>query len=155
MYEKMYEQTESMFKPLTDIMSINLETLNTIREKQLDLVSGVMADTIEHAKGLSGTTDMDTICDAQKSYWETVQEKVSASTKDTFELLSDSQEKIVEMVQESVVWPEIPAWSDLVAAEPAKTEAKKASGKKATGKKKPAIKTAAKVAPQQTETIVD
>jgi|GEM_PF-1494489 len=145
MYEKMYQQAESLLKPFGDIMSLNFEVMDAIREKQADFLSGMLLDSIEHVKDLSGQTSLELICEVQKKYWESVQEKVSANTQDSYTLLSDSQEKLGEVIQGVVSWPEMPSWSDIISPDAVKAPAKKSASprKSAAKKKSPASKAVA------------
>lgn len=160
MYEKFYEQAESMFKPMSAILSANLEVLDALRIKQTDLINNMVADGVELARELAGNTSADAIYSAQKSYWESVQDKLSANARDSFELLSETQEKVGDMLQESFSWS---GWNAPAEEAPAKPQAAKPAAKKAAkpaaSRKKPAPKPAVtspetESAPEPTQTEI-
>lgn len=128
MYEKVFEQAGSFFKPMSDIFQLNAETLDTLRVKQTDLVQEVVADSIEYAKGVSKPNlDVDTFVEAQQAYWEGLRSKITSNAQDSYDLISDAQGKVGELIQG--------AWEVAPAAVASKVEA--------APKKKPAAKKAA------------
>ncbi|WP_028886428.1 phasin family protein [Teredinibacter turnerae] len=152
MYEKIYEQADSFFKPITDILTISLETMDTFREKQTAFVSDVVADGIEYAKGVGDHGgNMETFYSAQKSYWENVQTKMSCNAKESMALLSETQEKITEVIQDSSPWFEDkPVKKAAKSVAPAKAS-KPATKKKATAKAAPKAASAVKADPVKAE----
>lgn len=161
MYDKMLEQAESFFKPVNDILQLNVEAFDTIRVKQTDLVNDVLADSIEYAKGLgTPSLDVDSYITAQQSYWQGVQSKITHSAQDSYDLLNDVQGKVGGLIKG--------AW-DLSESKPANnTVAKNADSKsktvtkdaapaaikaKAPAKKKPVAKKVAKTDTKKTETV--
>ncbi|WP_052692040.1 phasin family protein [Teredinibacter purpureus] len=158
MYEKLYEQVETLFKPFSDLMSINIETMDAVREKHVDLVNTLMERGLEHAKGMSTQQGLDDVFGMQQQYWESVQQTVSASAKDAFVLLNDSHEKMGEMLGVGYTWSDVPVSDpaplkpakEAVKNEPVKTVRKKtAAGKKA----KPSARNIS--AAKQTDLVTD
>jgi len=138
MYGKLFETADSFFKPINDLLAINAQALDAMREKQVDLVNEVMADSIEYAKGIAKPSlDMDTFVATQQNYWQGLQTKISSSAQDNYDLIADVQGKMGDLLQEvfdsSVL--ENPFAEDVaVDAKPAvkkKSPAKKASAKAA------------------------
>ncbi|TVZ39717.1 phasin protein [Alteromonadaceae bacterium 2753L.S.0a.02] len=142
MYEKIYEQADSFFKPINEIFAINIETLDALREKQTELVNDMVADGIEYAKGVGGYQSVESLYSAQKQYWESLQNKISNNAKDALALLNESQEKIGEVIQESATWLDSKATPVASKASLPKKASKPAAKKKA----------APKAAPKQEET---
>lgn len=136
MYEKVFEQAESFFKPMTEIFELNAEALDNLRVKQADLVNEVLVDSIEYARGLSKPNiDIDSFVETQQAYWEGLRSKLTTNAQDSYELISDVQGKVGELLQGAFDTQE------LAALTPAKP--------KAPAKKKPAAKKAApKAAPK-------
>ncbi len=131
MYDKVFDQAGSFFKPMTDIFQLNAETLDTLRVKQTDLVQEVVADSIEYAKGVSKPNlDIDTFVGAQQAYWEGLRNKLTTSAQDSYDLISDAQGKVGELLQGAMEVTVSAAAAPKVEAAPAP-------------KKKPAVKKAA------------
>lgn len=134
MYDKIYEQADSFFKPINDILSINIETMDALREKQTELVNGVVADGIEYAKGVGAHQSVESFYTAQKQYWESLQSKLSTNAKDAMTLFNESQEKIGEVIQESATWLDEKHAPVATKASPPKKASKPAAKKKAAPK---------------------
>lgn len=152
MYEKIYEQADSFFKPISDILSISLETMDAFREKQTAFVSDVVADGIEYAKGVGDHGgNMETFYSAQKSYWENVQTKMSSNAKESMALFTETQEKITEVIQDSSPWFEDkPVKKAAKSVAPAKAS-KPAAKKKIAAKPAPKAAATAKAEPVKAE----
>ncbi|WP_086931045.1 phasin family protein [Agarilytica rhodophyticola] len=158
MYEKMLEQAESFFKPMSDFVQFNVETLDTIRVKQADLANGVLADSIEYAKGMSvPSLNLDSYVNAQKSYWQNIQSKINTNAQDNYQLLNDMQGKVDGLLKD--VWNvyKTPSANDssTKASTPKKAPTKENTPAqvkaKAPAKKKPVAKKAPKVAAAKTD----
>lgn len=130
MYDKVFEQAGTFFKPMTAILELNAEAFDTLRTKQADLLNEVVADSIEYAKGFSKpNSDVDTFIESQTAYWEGLRDKLTTNAQDSYELLSETQGKVGELISGAFEAPiEAP---------------------KAPAKKKPAAK---KAAPKKAET---
>eukprot|EP01026_Neomeris_dumetosa_P035282 TRINITY_DN28237_c0_g1_i2.p1 TRINITY_DN28237_c0_g1~~TRINITY_DN28237_c0_g1_i2.p1 ORF type:complete len:146 (-),score=20.17 TRINITY_DN28237_c0_g1_i2:46-483(-) len=125
MYDKVIEQAESFLKPMNEIFELNAETLDALRVKQTDLVNEVLSDSIEYAKSFSKPNlDMDSFVETQQSYWEGLRSKLTNNAQDSFDMISDAQGKVSELL--TVAW-----------------EVKEMEVKKTVAKKKPAAKKAA------------
>ncbi|SMF08288.1 Phasin protein [Alteromonadaceae bacterium Bs31] len=144
MYDKYLQQSESMLKPFTEIMSINLEAMDAIREKQLELLNDVMKESLQHASDINGQSTIESFVSANKSYWDTMQSKFSENANEAIALLKASQEKISEKVQQTSAWSEMPFWSDILQAGQQSVQGKKAVVKKSPAKRK--VKAAAQEA---------
>jgi len=101
MYQKVFEQAaESFLKPMTEIFELNAEALDTLRVRQADLVNEVVADSIEYAKGMSKPNiDIDTFVETQQVYWEGLRSKITTNAQGSYELISDMQGKVGELLQ--------------------------------------------------------
>lgn len=138
MYGKMFEQAESFLKPMNDIWALNVEVLDTLKSKQTDLFNEVVEDTFEFAKGMiKPDMNIDSIVDAQQSYWEELGSKISNNAQDNIALLSGVQEKVGDVFKVAIDTSSIDATNDaaIVEAKPVKsTPKKKAAAKKAPAK---------------------
>ncbi|VUD69030.1 hypothetical protein TDB9533_04394 [Thalassocella blandensis] len=129
MYEKVFEQAESFFKPFNDMIALNMEALDKIREQQTELYNELMADGIEYAKDLSKPSlDIAEIFASQQSYIEGVKDKITASAYSSYDCWADAQGKSGEL------WQSALDNSAKDMSPPPAAPKKKASAKKATKK---------------------
>ncbi len=100
MYDKVFEQAGSFFKPMTDILELNVEIMETLRNKQTDLVSEVVSDSIEYAQGVSKPDmDVDSFVERQTAYWEGLRDKLTNNAQDSYEMISQAQGRVGELLQ--------------------------------------------------------
>lgn len=144
MYEKVFEQAaESFFKPIGEIMALNVEAFDSLRAKNTDLMSEVVNESIEYAKGLvKPNMDLEAFVQGQQSFYEGLRAKLSDNVQYNYDLLADMQGKVNELW--AGAWDAGKEVSASAVAEVVKPKAESAS-KKATA---PAKKAAAKAAPR-------
>jgi len=143
MYEILFGQADSLFKPLSHILSLNLKAIDSVREKQIDVLSRIVDQGVGHAKTFSTEPSIESFCSIHQAYWGVVQETLSASVKDTFELWTDTQAKVGDILRASNSGSDITKQERAVAGPLAAAEqavSKKAVSKPATGRKKPTPK---------------
>lgn len=97
MFDKIVEQAQSASKPFGEFMSLNAETMEKLAEKQTALFTTMMNDGIEYAKEMAAQKDLAGFYETQKSYAEGLQEKVVSNAKETYELMTDTSEKMSEL----------------------------------------------------------
>ncbi len=119
MFDKIVEQAQSASKPFSEIMSINAEVMEKLAEKQTSLFTGMMNDGIEYAKDLASQKDLAGIYETQKTYAEGLQEKMMTSAKETYEIMTDTSEKVSEIVNGA--FSEIKKFDAAVAPQATKT----------------------------------
>ncbi|GLS27535.1 phasin family protein [Marinibactrum halimedae] len=98
MFDKIVEQAQSAYKPLSEMMTINAEAMEKLTEKNTTLFTGMMNDGITYAKDLAAQKDLAGIYETQKSYAENIQEKVMSAAKDSYSLMTDTSEKVGEIL---------------------------------------------------------
>lgn len=101
MYEKFFEQAESLMKPFNEMVAINMRTLDDLSQKQTAFLNELMDEGVGHSKQLTELRDMDSLYTSQKSYWEYMQGKLASNAKDSFTLISEAQEKLIGLCEES------------------------------------------------------
>ena len=139
MYEKVFEQAESFFKPFNEIIALNMEAWDKIREQQTELYQELMADGIEYAKDISKPSmDIAEIFASQQSFVEGVKDKLTTNAYNNYDYLADVQGKSSELWQSAL---EQTAKEAAAATSATSTVAKK----KTTAAKKTTKKAAAKV----------
>lgn len=102
MYEKLFEQAESVIKPLDRMFAINMQTLDEWREKQTTFFNDLMEKGMDYSRDLSDKKDFQSFLNWQQSYWETVQEKLTENARESFALFSEAQEKMIGLYEDSL-----------------------------------------------------
>lgn len=99
MLEQMNEQLKESMKPVTELATLNMSTLQALAEKQNALFSTLMSGGVSFAESASKHTDVASLAEAQKAYLESLQETVTESAKETYTLVSSAQTKAAEMMK--------------------------------------------------------
>lgn len=102
MYEKLFEQAESVMKPLDKMFAINMQTLDEWRDKQTAFFNDLMEKGMDYSRDLSGKRDIQSLLNWQQSYWESVQEKLTENARESFALFSEAQEKMIGLYEDSL-----------------------------------------------------
>lgn len=102
MYEKFFEQAESVMKPLDRMFAINMQTLDDWREKQTAFLNDLMEKGMDYSKDLSDKKDFQSLLNWHQSYWSTVQEKFTENAKESFALFSEAQERLIGLYEDSL-----------------------------------------------------
>lgn len=153
MYEKVFEQAESMFKPMSEIMELNAQTFDALSTKHSALVNELLSDSVDFANGMNegmrgGQLDLENYVEAQQKYWESLRDKLTASAQDSFDLVADAQDKVGKLMQGAVDAPAATVATTADLAEAQATSAAPSTKKKASAKKTaPGKKAAKKAAP--------
>ena len=101
MYEKMFEQAQSSMKPLSDLMTLNAQIIQSAAEKQTAFLKDVVNDSMAFAKELSSQKDYSGVYQTQKAYMESLQEKWIAASSEAYETFTSSQEKVGDLFRRS------------------------------------------------------
>lgn len=112
MNNPIFQQSEQFFKPMADMMALNARTFEALAEKQTDLMSDVWNDGVNCARGISDKRDVESLYATQKDFWDTVNQKVSSTAKDSYALLTEAQEKMSELIQDSMSAVDVNALSE-------------------------------------------
>ncbi|NIB43356.1 phasin family protein [Pseudomaricurvus alkylphenolicus] len=99
MFDQITEQFQRTLKPVSDLATINAQVTEQLLQQQTNLFTGMMNDGVNFAKNVSEQKDMGAILEAQKSYAEGVQEKLVATTKDAYAVMTQAQEKVGEVLK--------------------------------------------------------
>ncbi|QCZ94841.1 phasin family protein [Salinimonas iocasae] len=97
MFEQMNEQFKTAMKPMTDLASLNMNTMQSLAEKQSELYSTMMSESMNYVEQVSGKKDLMAVAETQKAYLETMQEKMSETAKSSYSIMSEAQQKAGEM----------------------------------------------------------
>lgn len=103
MYDKMFEQTQTVVQPLNELMTMNAKMLQQAAEKQSAFLKDVMTDSMAYAKELGSQKDYSGIYQTQKAFMENMQEKWIAASTEAYEAFTSNQEKVGEMFKKTSV----------------------------------------------------
>ena len=100
MIDKMNEQLQESMKPVTELATLNMATLQELAEKQSALFSTLLSSGVSFAETAGQQKDVASLAEAQKAYLTSLQETVTAAAKETYTLVSGAQAKAGEMLKE-------------------------------------------------------
>lgn len=101
MLDKIFEQSQTAFKPMSELASLNAKVLEEVAEKQKTFVSDMMNDSMAYAKEISAQKDFSGMYQTQKNYLESVQEKMIAASTDAYNYMTSAQEKVSDVIKSS------------------------------------------------------
>lgn len=99
MLEQMNEQLKDTMKPVTELATLNMATLQALAEKQNALFSALLSGGVAFAENASQQKDVTSLAEAQKEYLASLQETVTQAAKDTYTLVSGAQTEAGEMMK--------------------------------------------------------
>ena len=101
MYTEFTEQYKESLKPMTELMAINVKTLETLAEKQTSFFTGALSDSLAYTETMSSQTDLPGILQVQKEFSEDFQSKLIESSKEVYSIITDAQEQATEVMKSS------------------------------------------------------
>lgn len=99
MLDKINEQLKESMKPVTELATLNMSTLQALAEKQNALFSTLMSSGVAFAETAGQQKDVASLAEAQKAYLEGLQQTVTEAAKETYTLVSGAQTKAGEMIK--------------------------------------------------------
>ena len=99
MFDKVFEQSQKMFKPANELFTLSSKAFEEAAEKQKAFVTEMVNDNMAFIKELSAQKDFSGVYQAQKTYFQTVQDKMVAASTEAYELMSAQQEKAGEVIK--------------------------------------------------------
>ncbi len=146
MFSQLTEQVKKSSQPASDLFAANVKALQAVSEQQTSLVSGVITDSVKLLKAVSEQTEVKGMLAAQSVYAESVRERLTSTSKNTYGTLNSVSQQIADAMKTSFE-------SAKEAAETAgKSMAAPEAKKPAPAKKVATKKTPAKAAPAKAET---
>ncbi|GEA10113.1 phasin family protein [Alteromonas sp. KUL49] len=103
MFEQMNEQFKTAMKPMTDLATLNMSTMQELAEKQNTLYSSLLSEGMAYFEKASQQKDVMALAETQKAYMETLQETVSETAKSSYAILTDAGQKATEMFKDMTV----------------------------------------------------
>jgi len=99
MLDKMFEQAQNAFKPMNELVSLNTKVLEELADKQKNLVTDMVNESMAFAKELGTQKDFSGVYQTQKSYLEGVQSKWINTSTEMYELFTATQEKAGDVIK--------------------------------------------------------
>ncbi len=149
MYQQLFEQTETLFKPIKTLFEVNQSALETLANQQAALLSDLVSDGINHVHRLVEEKNGNYL-EIQRQYLETLNEKLTQAGQSTADYWAATQSKVADVLQETILGSSLVAATKhmpaigaaaVVAAKPA-TTAKVVASKVPAAKPASAPKTA-------------
>lgn len=101
MYEKALSQAETMLRPFGEIVDLHFQALDTLRRKQAEIMSEIVADGIEHAQHLvKPSLNIDEKVTAQQAYLNGLKEKMQSTANSNYEFFHQWQDKTGDLWRE-------------------------------------------------------
>ncbi|MFQ3218601.1 MAG: phasin family protein [Paraglaciecola sp.] len=97
MLDQINEQLKESMKPVSELATLNMSTLQALAEKQNALFTTLLSSGVAFAETVSQQKDVTSLAEAQKTYLEGLQQTVTESAKETYTLVSGAQAKAGEM----------------------------------------------------------
>ncbi|WP_218309240.1 phasin family protein [Alteromonas antoniana] len=99
MFEQMNEQFKTAMKPMTDLATLNMNTVQELAEKSNALYSSLLSESMSYFEKASQQKDLMALAETQKAYAESVQETMSEAAKSSYAVLTEAQQKAGEMMK--------------------------------------------------------
>jgi phasin family protein len=99
MLDSITKQFQDSFKPVSDIAAINAKALETLTQKQTALFSDMMSASVSYTEGFSSYKDLSDVAESQKAYVEEVQAKLTEAAKETYAVITETQEQAGEIMK--------------------------------------------------------
>ena len=99
MIEQMNEQLQASMKPVTELATLNMKTLQELATKQNSLFTTLVSDGVEFVQNASSQKDLMALADMQKGYFEELQSKLTTAAQDSYALISESGKSASSIVK--------------------------------------------------------
>jgi phasin family protein len=99
MYDQINEQIQSSFKPMTDLMALNVKTIETLTATQTKFFTSALSESMAFTQNLAAQKDLAGVLQVQKEYSEGLQSKVVDASKDTYALMTETQDQAAELLK--------------------------------------------------------
>lgn len=94
MYSQFTESFQNSMKPMTELMEINIKTLETLAEKQTSFFTSALSDGLAYTQDITSQSDLASILKVQKEYSEDFQDKLMSASKELYSTMVDAQDQV-------------------------------------------------------------
>lgn len=141
MYEKVFEQTERLFKPVGEIWTLQAQAAESLARKQTSIAADLWNQGVMTLQSIPTQKNIEDVWKLQQDYWENLSGSMREMMEDTQGILLDTNQKINEVLQKAA--PETGAVIKGAAENIAEAATNVAKNKPAPAAKKPAAAAAA------------
>jgi phasin family protein len=96
------DQFTAAMKPFNNLVELNTKTLEQLINQQSTLMTTIMNDSAAQTKTLSAQKDLASAIESQKTFTETLQAKVTASAKETYDVVTKTSEEVTNLIKNSM-----------------------------------------------------
>jgi hypothetical protein len=101
MYEKVFEQTERLFKPVSEIWALQAQAAESLARKQTTVIADVWNQGVITLQNIPAQSNFEGIWKLQQAYWENLNGYMREMIDDTQGILLDTNQKITEVLQKA------------------------------------------------------
>ena len=99
MFDQYTEQFQNPLTPVNTLITANVKAVEKLAEVQTKLFTGVLEDGVAYMQDVCAKRDIASVIEAQKTYAESVQEKMVSAAKDNCSVFAVDQEQMTEILQ--------------------------------------------------------
>lgn len=99
MYEKVFEQTERLFKPVGEIWALQAQAAESLARKQSSMVADLWNQGVMTLQSIPTQKNIEDVWKLQQQYWENLNGCMREMMEDTQGILLDTNQKINEVLQ--------------------------------------------------------
>jgi phasin family protein len=96
------DQFTTAMKPFNNLVEINTKTVEKLINQQSELIATIMSDSAAQTKALAAQKDLAAAIESQKAFTEALQAKVTASAKETYDVVTKTSEEVTSLVKGSM-----------------------------------------------------
>lgn len=101
MLNKVIDRFQSSMKPINSLMAINVEAMEKITAKQTALMTGLMRESLSFSEKLAEQTAFSGVLSSGKESISHINDSVLSTSKDIYDVMTETQEKTGEIMKES------------------------------------------------------
>ncbi len=101
MYEKVFEQTERLFKPVGEIWALQAQAAESLARKQSSLVADLWNQGVMTLQSIPTQKNIEDVWKLQQEYWENLNGCMREMMEDSQGILLDTNQKINEVLQKA------------------------------------------------------
>lgn len=101
MLDQLNNQMQESMKPVTELATLNMNTMQDLAEKQNAFFSKLLNDGMAFVETAGKQKDVMSLAEAQKAYLTGLQEAVTEAAKESYELITATQQKAADMMKEA------------------------------------------------------
>jgi phasin family protein len=94
MYSQFTETFQNSMKPMTELMEINIKTLESLAEQQTSFFTSALSDSLAYTQDITSQSDLASILKVQKEYSEDFQDKFMSASKELYSTMVEAQDKV-------------------------------------------------------------